>query len=152
MKRLFATALIAAIATSGAAIAQDYSGQLKARQGQFRVLAINLGILGGMAKGEIEYDAAAAQAAADSLVAVSMINQGPLWPMGSDEMGADGTRAKASIWDDADDFAAKWSDLGAAAKEMQAAAGTGQEALGPMMGKVGGTCKACHDAHRAPQS
>ena len=40
---------------------------VKARQGQFRILAINLGILGGMAKGETEYDAEAAQAAADTI-------------------------------------------------------------------------------------
>lgn len=152
MKRVFASALIAAVACGGVASAQDYSGHLKARQGQFRVLAINLGILGGMAKGEMAYDAAAAQAAADSIVAASMINQGPLWPEGSDEMGVDGTRAKTTIWEDNADFLAKWSDLGAAAKEMQAAAGTGQAAIGPMMGRVGGTCKACHDAHRAPQS
>lgn len=152
MKRLFASALIAAVACGSAATAQDYTGQIKARQGQFRVLAINLGILGGMAKGEVAYDAAAAQAAADSISAVTMINQGPLWPAGSDEMGADGTRAKTSIWEDNADFATKWGNLGAAAAELKAAAGTGQAAIGPMLGKVGGACKACHDTHRAPQS
>lgn len=153
MKHLKAMIALAAMVSGTAVYAQDdFSGQLKARQGQFRILAINLGILGGMAKGESEYSAEAAQAAADSLVAVSMIHQGPMWPEGSDDMSIEGTRAQVTIWEQNDDFLAKWGDLGTAALAMQAAAGTGQEALGPMMGQVGGACKACHDTHRAPQN
>ena len=147
----FAVAGLAACLIASPVLAQDFSAQLKARQGQFRIMALNLGILGGMAQGKTEYDAEAAQAAADTLVAVSMIQQGPHWPEGSDAMSIDGTRAEPSIWDDNDDFLAKWADFGTAAEAMQAAAGNGQEALGPAMGQIGGTCKACHDAHRAPE-
>ena len=150
MKKILVTAAAMALVSGGTAYAQDYAAELKARQGQFRVLAINLGILGSMAKGETEYSAEAAQAAADSVLAVSMINQGPLWPAGSDEMGIDGTRAKTSIWENNADFLAKWTALGEAAKVLQAAAGTGQAAIGPALGGVGGTCQACHEAHRAP--
>lgn len=152
MKRIVWALGAAALLTAGTAQAQDYSGQLKARQGQFRILAINLGILGSMAKGETEYSADAAQAAADSIVAVSMINQAPLWPAGSDEMGMDGTKAKASIWDNNADFLAKWAALGEGAKVLQAAAGGGKDALGPALGQIGGACKACHEAHRAPMN
>lgn len=149
----FVTGLAAlSVCVAGAAYAQDHSAQLKARQGQFRILAINLGTLGGMAQGKIDYDAEAAQMAADSVVAVSMIHQGPLWPEGSSEMDVDGTRAKVEIWDDFDDFSSKWSALGEAALNMQAAAGTGQAALGPALGQLGGACKACHDTYRAPES
>ena len=143
--------LIAGLAITGGTIAtaqEDFSAELKARQGQFRILAINLGILGGMAKGETPYDAETAQHAADSLKAVSMIHQPPLWPEGSDSMSLDNTRAKPSIWDDRDDFLSKWSNLGDKVTAMQAAAGTGQEALGPALGEVGNACKACHDEHR----
>lgn len=148
-KRLIVSATIAlAIATT--ASAQDFSAELKARQGQFRIMAINLGILGGMAKGETPYDAAVAQSAADSLVGISMVNQPALWPEGSDSMSIDGTRALPSIWDEREDFLAKWSDVGDAALKAQASAGTGQEALGPLLGAMGGTCKACHDKHRTP--
>lgn len=140
-----ATALI-----GSAAVAQDFSAQVKARQGQFRIMALNLGILGGMAQGKMPYDAEAAQRAADSLVAVSHIDPAPLWPEGSDNMSIEGTRALPSIWDDHADFLAKWGAFGTAAAEMQAVAATGQAALGPAMGKLGGACKACHDAHRAP--
>ncbi len=147
-KPLIAAALVAALTTAAAA---ELPQAVKARQGQFNVMAINLGILGGMAKGAVEYDAAAAQAAADTLVAVSMINQAPLWPAGTDAMSIEGTRAEPAIWDNIGDVLSKWEAYGAAATAMQAAAGTGREALGPMLGQIGGTCKACHDAYRAPK-
>ncbi|HKK97187.1 MAG TPA: cytochrome c [Marivita sp.] len=151
MKHVKTMVALAAMVSGTAVYAQDdFSGQLKARQGQFRIMAINLGILGSMAKGEMEYSAKAAQNAADSLVAVSMVHQPPLWPEGSDGMAIDGTRAEASIWDENEDFLSKWADFGTAAQAMQASAGDGQDALGPLMGQVGGTCKACHDNHRAP--
>lgn len=129
----------------------DFSAQLKARQGQFRIMAINLGILGGMAQGKTEYNAEAAQAAADTLVAVSTIQQAPMWPEGSDDMAIDGTRAQPTIWEENDDFLAKWTDFGTAAQTIQAAASGGVEGLGPAMGEIGGACKACHDTHRAPE-
>ncbi|MFZ5963776.1 c-type cytochrome [Thalassococcus sp. BH17M4-6] len=139
----------AALLAATPALAQDFSAEKKARQGQFRIMAINLGILGGMAKGEVEYNAEEAQAAADTLVAVSMIQQGPHWPEGSDEMSIDGTRALPAIWDNFDDFLSKWEGFGTQAAAMAEVAGTGQEAIGPALGKVGGACKACHDDYRA---
>ncbi|HBM58318.1 MAG TPA: cytochrome C554, partial [Citreicella sp.] len=60
-----AAAGVALLATGALAQEQDLSGNVKARQGQFRIMAINLGILGDMAQGKTEYDAEAAQAAAD---------------------------------------------------------------------------------------
>ncbi len=153
MKTIVAAITILALSGSAPAMAQDdFSGQLKARQGQFRILAINLGILGGMAKGETPYDAEMATHAADSLVGVSQVHQPPLWPEGSDNMALDGTRALPSIWDNRDDFLAKWQGLGEAVTGMQKVAGTGQEAIGPALGKIGDACKACHDDHRAPDN
>ncbi|SNR70936.1 c-type cytochrome [Puniceibacterium sediminis] len=153
MKKTFALlAGLAVFATAPAFAQDDFSGHVKARQGQFRILAINLGILGGMAKGETPYNAEMAQHAADSLVAVSHIYEPPLWPEGSDNMSIDGTRALPSIWDERDDFLSKWDALGVAVAGMQEVAATGQAAIGPAMGKVGGACKACHDKHRAPNN
>ncbi|MFP7570656.1 c-type cytochrome [Marivita sp. S2033] len=148
-----ATVAAATLMTASMTMAEgEFDQQLKARQGQFNIMAINLGILGAMAKGEVEYNAEAAQAAADTLVAVSNIQQAPMWPEGSDNMSIDGTRAQPSVWEKNDDFLSKWSDLHPAVVEMQGAAGTGREALAPMIGKVGGACKACHDTHRAPEN
>ena len=140
------------LATIGSAQAQDSAAQIKARQGEMRVMAISLGTLGGMAQGKIDYDAEAAAIAADNLVAVSMIHQAPFWPEGSDEMGASNTAAKAEIWEDWAGFESDWADFGTAAKAMQVAAGTGAEAIGPAMGALGGTCKGCHDDFRASRN
>ena len=154
MKSFLMASIAAASMTAGSAVFADgdFENQMKARQGQFQIMAINLGIIGSMAKGETEYSAEAAQSAADTLVAVSQIQQIPMWPEGSDDMSVDGTRAQATIWEQNEDFLSKWSDFGAAAQAMQASAGNGQEALGPLLGQMGGTCKACHDTHRAPES
>ncbi len=148
--RIVRSALFIATLSLAAApvLAQDFGGQVKARQGQFNIMAINLGILGGMAKGAVPYDAAAAKRAADSIAAVTMIDQAPLWPKGSDNMSMDGTAALPAIWDNEGDLAAKWQALGVAVQGLQAA--TDAATLGAAIGTVGGTCKACHDANRAP--
>lgn len=152
MKNVVTTmAAMALLATTGAVSAQDFEKEIIARKGQMQVMAINLGILGGMARGTTEYDAEAAQAAADSIVGISMVNQAPLRPAGSDSMSVDGTRALPALFEDTPELRGIWSDLGAAALELQAAASTGQEAIGPALGKIGGTCKACHDDYRAPE-
>ena len=150
--RIFAAAAALSLVAPAAMAQDDFEAQLKARQGQFRIMALNLGVLGGMAQGKIEYDAERAQTAADTLVAVTEIDQSLHWPEGSDSLAMDGTRAEPSIWDDNADFLAKWEDLGAAALEMQAVAGDGRQAVGAALQNVGGTCKACHDAHRTPDS
>jgi cytochrome c556 len=153
MKKTFAAISAACLLAVPAVpvFAQDVPDAVKARQGQFRIMAINLGILGSMAKGEREYDAEAAQNAADSLVAVSGVHQPPLWPQGTDTMSIDGTRAEPAIWDNLDDVLAKWSDYGDAAAQMQSVAADGQSALGPALGQMGNACKACHDEYRAPE-
>ena len=129
-----------------------FENQLKARQGQFRLIALNIGVLGGMARGNVPYDAEAAQAAADNLVTVAALNQGAMWPEGSDSMSIDGTRAMPSIWEDNADFLEKWGAVAAAADGLAAVASDGQAALGPALGPLGATCKSCHEAHREPDS
>lgn len=152
LRILAASAAILSIGVGAAALAQqDYSAQLAARQGQFRIMALNIGIVGNMARGNTEYDAAMAQLAADNLVAISTVNQTPHWPEGSDNMAIDNTRALPAIWDNQDDFLSKWQAFGAAAQGLQAVAGDGLEALQAAVGPVGGACGACHDDYRQPQ-
>lgn len=146
-----ALAAVAVLMSTSAVSAQDLPQPVKARQGQFNLLALNLGILGGMAKGQIEFDQDRAQAAADNLVAISMVSQGEMWPEGTDSMSIDGTRAKPEIWDNLDDVVKKWGAVGEAATKMQAAIADGKDAIGPNMGALGGACKACHDDYRVPE-
>ncbi|WP_417526112.1 c-type cytochrome [Marinovum sp.] len=152
MKKIVTVLAAAAILSGGTAIAQDYKNQIKARQGTMWVIALNLGTLGAMAKGEAEYDAEAATAAAESIHGASMIHLSTLFPEGSDAGMNDASRAKEEIWANFADFEAKWGQLGAAAEKAAAEAGNGKDALGPLMGGLGGSCKACHDDYRVSPS
>jgi cytochrome c556 len=134
---------------AGAVSAQEIRPEVKARQGQFQIMAINVGILSEMAKGSVPYDAAAAGAAAQSLVGISMVNPAPLFPAGTDNMSIDGTRAEPAIWDNLPDVIAKWQAFGEAAAAMQTAAATGPAEIGAALGTLAGTCKACHSSYRA---
>lgn len=150
---LACAAAVAITAPAGIGHAEGaFDNQLKARQGQFRLLALNLGVLGGMARGNAEYDAALAQAAAENIVTIAALNQAPMWPEGSDAMSIEGTRALPEIWEKFDDFASKWQAVGAAAQGLPEAVGSGVAGIGPALGPLGGTCKDCHDTYRAPES
>jgi cytochrome c556 len=150
--KIIALSAFAAMAIGGAAaIAQDVPAAVEARQGQFKLMALNIGVLGNMARGNVDYDAAQASTAANNLVAISMLDQSFHWPEGTDNMSIDGTRALPAIWADLPDVVMKWQAFGAAATGLAAEAGNGIDALRAALGPVGGTCGACHDAYREPQ-
>jgi cytochrome c556 len=140
-------ALIPTLVFGQAGHAQDAEAAMKARQGQFRIMAYNIGILGAMAKGESEYLAETATTAADNLVAISQVAQNH-WPEGSDNGSIDGTRALPAIWNDPTGFLSAWEAYKDAAASLQAAAGDGRSALGPAVGAVGNSCGACHEDYR----
>jgi cytochrome c556 len=134
-----------------AAVAQDLPAPVQARQGQFQIMALNVGVLGNMARGNIEYDATAAQTAANNLVAISMLDQSFHWPEGTDNFALEGTRALPAIWENLPDVVAKWEAFGAAAGGMAEVAGTGLDEMRAAIGPLGGTCSACHDDYRASE-
>lgn len=144
-KTLCGAALAVALATP--ALAQD-NPAVGARQGQFKLYGHNLAVLGGMAQGKIDYDAALAQTAADNLFHITRHDQSRLWPEGTDSSTIVDTRAKAEIWENLDDFTAKFGALQEASAALQAAAGGGLDGLRPAVGAVGQTCGACHEKYR----
>jgi cytochrome c556 len=149
--KLFSAFLIGAIVSAPSVIAQDRAMQtaIKARQGVMQNYQLNINQIGSMALGKIPYDAEAAQAAADNLVALAGLSGRFSWPAGSDADSIEGTRAKAEIWQNFPDVGAKSADMKTAAAALQAAASGGVEALGPAVGGVGKACSACHDDYRA---
>jgi cytochrome c556 len=147
--------LVAAIGLGGMALAASHGGDtdpaVKARQAHMDLYSFNLGILGKMAKGEMEFDAAASQAAADNLVTLSQINQASYWVPDTDNMSTNNTRLLPALFDNIDDARAKGQALVEASTAMAAAAGT-LEGVQASIGAVGGACGACHKAYRAPES
>lgn len=140
------------VAAIGSAIAQESENPaVKARTSIMQLYAFNLGTLGGMAKGETEYNAEAATRAANNLVVLTQIDQSAMWPAGSDNVSDPSTRALPAIWENFPDVGAKGQAMADAAVAMQAAAGQNVEALKGAMGNLGGACSACHKAYRAPE-
>jgi len=142
---------LAAMGTGIAATAQELPAPVQARQGQFQMMALNVGVLANMARGNTEYDATAASAAAGNLVAISQIDQSFHWPEGTDNFALDGTRALPAIWENLPDVIEKWQAFGAAAEGLAEVAGDGLDPMRAELGPVGGTCGACHDDYRASE-
>ena len=146
---LLATSLV--IATSGIAISGGHSGNpaVKARKAHMQLYAHFSGVLGGMAKGEVEYNAEAATAAANNLAALAAFDQRTYWAPGTStaELGEE-TRALPAIWEEGSTAAQIGADLAEAAASLAAVAGDGQAALGPALGGVGRKCGSCHKAYQ----
>lgn len=139
------------VLTSGAAFSGGHGGNaaVKARQAHMQLYQHNLGILGAMAKGEAEYNAETATAAASNLAALTSLSHVGYWPPGTSnaELG-DETRALPVIWEAGSTAAQHGGELAAAATALAAVAGDGQAALGPAVGEVGKVCGACHKENR----
>jgi cytochrome c556 len=144
--KLFLVAAIAAFPVLAHADAAEDA--LEARQGFMKMLSINMGTLAGMAKGEIAYDAAAATTAGNNIEALTKYTVPALFIEGTSPDDGVETEALPAIWENSEDFAAKYAALGEAAMGAGAAAGGGQEAVGPVVQKLGEACKACHDDYR----
>ena len=148
MRKAIITAIALALPTTLAAGPMEDT--IAARQGYFKLLGANIGVLAAMAKGERDYEAAAAQAAADNLVTLSNYRLDHLFMPGtSADDFPDKTRALAKIWDDLPDVQGKVADLNKAALAMQQVAANGKGEMAGALGGVGGACKACHDNYRA---
>lgn len=150
MFRLLATTAAISVALTGLAAAQDapFGMQVTARQGIMAYRALQLGTLGAMAKGEVEYDAAAAQKAADNLLGAVTIDGSMLWPKGSDHEANPASEALPAMWAEGSDIGDKGKAMVEAATALQAAAGTGLDPLKAAMGQVGQACGACHKSFR----
>lgn len=150
MRKIVIAAMAAAVAIPTVALAADpIQDTIKARQGYYKLINANMGILAGMAKGEVDYDSDAAQVAADNIVTLTTYNLGHLFIPGTSKADAEGTRALPAIWEDFPGVAAKGKAFKEAAMAMQAVAGAGQGEMAGALGTLGGTCKGCHTDYRA---
>lgn len=137
---------------SGPALADNPTPEqkaVKARQGFMQLSAFNIGTLAGMAKGQIGYDAEQAQAAADNLKLLSMMNKKAMWiPGTSNDKPELKTEALAKIWAADSEIGEKAKAYNKAAADMAAAAGQGLDALKAQLPALGKSCKGCHEEYR----
>jgi cytochrome c556 len=147
-----AIATFAGAASGDGHVDKEIEASIKARKSLMQLRSYNLGILGSMAKGEIEYDAAQAASVAKNLASVSSADWSVLWVEGSAQGVVPDTRAKAEIWSDPAGFEQAVLTEESAANAMAAAAGTDLDALRAAMGPVGKACGTCHDNYRGPRN
>lgn len=125
---------------------------INARQGYYQNVRHNAGILFGMAKGAVEYDAAAASTAANNLLTLTKIDLGSYYAAGSSKEEMPGkTRALKKIWENFPEVAEKGKAFKEAVAAMAAVAGNGLSAVQGGAGALGGSCKGCHDNFRAKE-
>lgn len=144
MKFSLKVALIAAaLAATGAYAKGDRTDpNAIARSETMRAIGGAMGSLGKMAGGEMAFDAAAAQAAKDAIIAAAVAAPAAFMTQGAEDPASE---AKADIWANWDDFVAKAKALEDAASALDV---TSVETIGAGMGAMGGACKACHTAYR----
>jgi cytochrome c556 len=155
MKSWFMGLTVVALGLGGVALAADdapFSKEIKARQGIMVYRALNIGVLAGMAKGDVEYDGGAAQKAADNLVMSGAIDTSMLWPKGSDNSANPASTASPDAWSETSDVMAKNEAFVVAAKAMQEAASGGLDAVKAALDPLGGSCGGCHKTNRIPSN
>lgn len=144
--RLILGALALAAAFPAAAQFQKPEDAIKYRQGSMFVMGQHFGRIGAMANGRVPFDAAAAQANADVVVALSKL---PFAGFG-DGTDKGTTKAKPEIWTKRADFDASAKKMQEDVVKLQAAAKSGNlDQLKAAFGDAGKTCKSCHDDFRA---
>jgi cytochrome c556 len=134
----------ASVATSG----PEGTAAIKARQEAMETIGGSMGALAAIAKGEAPFDAAVVEKNAGT-IAENLKKSSSLFPEGS-ETGEAETWAKAEIWASFADFEKKMKESHAAAEALKAV--TEEAAFRPALGKLGNSCKSCHQDYRRPKN
>jgi cytochrome c556 len=120
-----------------------------ARQGLMKLIVWEAGPLFAMAKGDMAYDAATAEANAKDLDTLAQYGADALFLPGTsrEEMG-DKTLALPSIWEKQTDFVHNFDALREQTANVAAEAGKGQEQLTASVAELGKACGNCHENFR----
>ena len=143
---LASSAAVAAEVTE-ASSAKHAKAATQYRQAIFQLVKSNMGPLGGMAKGALPYD--------ESVMKTNAVRLEQLAAMMTDYLSVDTrsfdveTGAKDAIWENFSDVASKADALKTASLGLHAAVETGDEsAYRAAIGKIGASCKSCHDDYK----
>lgn len=141
-----ATTAMSAVALAHAAGPSPAERAVGYRQGVFHAIAWNFGPMSGMVKGEIPFDAKAFALKAERVAFLSTL---PLEGFVPDSLVGK-SEAKPEIWNNMDDFKSKMQAFETEAGKLADAAKTASsiDALKPQFGKVGRSCKDCHDKYK----
>ncbi len=146
--------LLSTILVFSATAAQDPTPEEQAvnatttRQAVFKLLGYNMGMIGDMARGRIEFDTAIAERNAKRIAALAPMIPELLAAMDTREFDVV-TEALPVIWDKMGEVEMKAQNLVEAANTFAAlAAGGDQRATMGGVRALGGACGSCHDEFR----
>ena len=143
MRKTIIATIVLAIPTFVAA--QSLDDAVKARQEHMKSYGKSIGLLAKMAKGEVDYDSAQAQAAADMIVELTQKDQSGYWLPGTSSDDMPGvSRALPAIWAEGSKIGEVAGKLPPAALALQEVAGTGRSEMAGGLGAVGNSCNECH--------
>ena len=150
MKLVVAAAAVATLAVGAASVATsspEGTEAIKERHETMEGVGEAMGSLGAIAKNEVPFDAAVVEKNAGT-IAEGLKKAAALFPEGSAEGDAE-TWAKAEIWTDFADFELQMETARAHAEALQSV--TEEAAFRPALGKLGNSCKSCHQTYRRPK-
>ena len=151
MKKKIALALVATL-VAGSALAQvKPEDAIKYRQSGYAFMAWNMGRIKQNVEGQFNKDDVIK--AANAIQAIANSGMGALYLPGTDKgKGWEPTHAKPEIWTEKEKLGKVAMDFNREANEMAKVAATGDAAaVKVQFGKLGGTCKACHDDFRVKE-
>lgn len=141
---------IAALSLTSSVFAQvKPEDQIKFRKAAYSFTAWNMGKIKANLEGK--YDADQVKAAANAISAVAHSGLGALFGPGTEKaVGGEKTNVKPELFQKTADVVKLSGDFAAASSELVKAADSGDAAaVKTAHGKVGATCKACHDDFKA---
>ena len=147
MKKLLPVLL--AVAFASAAVAEvKPEDAIKYRQSGYGFMAWNMGRIKANVEGQYNKDEVVK--AANAIQAIANSGMGALYLPGTDKgKGWEETRAKSNIWTDKEKLGKIAMDFNKEANELAKVANTGDAAAVKVaFGKLGQTCKGCHDDFR----
>lgn len=140
--RMIATSIVLAVTTTAFAHDGVENAATDARMHAMHVIGGSMKTIGGMAQGQMDFDAAGAKAALDAIAEQAEMLPTLFEPNETDPK----SKAQPAIWTNFDDFVAKAGALQLAAEAGDA---TSAATLGQAMGGLGGACRACHMAYKS---
>jgi cytochrome c556 len=149
-----AIALVTALMVGTASMAGSNTDAIKAnpdaikdRQQAMKNVGGAMQKLGAIAKKEAPFDAGVVRSNAGT-IAEALRRAAALFPEGSDQGDVE-TWSMPEIWSDRADFDQKFETAEAEALALQSVGV--ESAFLPALGKLGNTCKACHQTYRRPK-
>ena len=141
--KITALPLVLTLGLASAALAHEgvSDPQVKSRMMVMEEIRLNMGAIGGMAKGKLPFDAKKAETAKSKLLKASAKVQPAFKPAAQDPA----SEAAPAIWSDWDGFSAKAVAMDVALEALDTSS---LESLKAGLGAIGQSCGGCHKVYR----